>query len=880
MSAHGTMGSDTTQVDALGPPRTGAKPNTAGNRGWGNPYQLTGSEVVPMPKEDYGAAVPAYDEQKRSPNDGEYGEEDTLSYGMPYGEGRASVHNYKAMGWDGGSDTEVFETDLDPTEAGGADLLKDVGINVGGDAFAYDSYADAKADMEENGWSYEDTGLVRLQNGKKEAYVLFDPYIPDLKPMKQKEGSLKHAPAVDDFLVARSTPELHARLRAVIAPGASVDVRGLDYAVANDMLRSLEDTHRVFPDVTKSIRSISRGDAEYVAAVRERHGGAGSDLSWDGPLRAGRRGSTIGYTAAAMRERGWWFDGSVEGSINHELGHVADNVARAHNGWRTPGSDEHAARPTTFQGNSSNGLLPANYRHYMAEAGSQYGGTNTRETFAELFSVWRRTGNVPPAMEPFFFSVLHSLPGVAPKAKKAAPKTKARKADTRKAVTGIIVVDNATAIFPDGSTVSYNFYGPGTEDQVRQAAESDWARIQAIELAEQQPTQTPMPPDETGMTKAMTALTVAMAKAGLKTGAGGRLQPYGYHGLYTSGRVGAPVDYPVGTSVGTPMPVSGRKAESRRMWAARGTGPQGEFAGKVWAQRTVVATRKQVKGEWVVNKKTPSWATNGDPLGNSTNPLTKTAQTNLGKLGYLVPAAQWKKTRALVSARIKNARNATPGEIDKFKNLYARAKAGDHNAERQLRGPSYERRNNKNELLKEWGDGHTCACAHCGVRIGYAQLELDKMVPAVGYKLDNLLPSCGMCNISREGGGGMREPWRTVTTDLPRMMKTRRSVRIAEHRQVKSDDTNTKKVKKGDPVILGDVQQPVVTYTGAVMRNAYSDDNDRVVPIEVSGPLVIVDVISEETDQVLWTSMNIGGWSVNPVTIRQDGRPWGALQAG
>ena len=861
-----TASTDGAPVDMLGPPHPGRQPY----RGEGeNYYQVATGVEVPMPSMDYGDEEVPYEDQVTSPNDGDYGTDTTVQYpnGPPPDEWlTADAHSEQAMGWGRlGKNAELFETQLDPTKATGQELMDDVGIHVHGDAFAYDSYEEAQADMKEEGWDTKETGLVLVRNGNKQAYVLFDPYVPDLKPVKQKDGSLIHAPD-SDFVPAVSTAELHLRLRAVIHEGAIVDVRKLDYAVANDMLRSLEDTHQVFPDVTKSIRSITKGFAfsskEYVAAVRERSNGGGSDLMWDGPLTAGgAKGGRIGYIAAQQRPGSHWFVGTVEGSFNHELGHVTDNVARAQNGWVSPNSDEHASKRGS--GQSSNDLIPRNYRHYMAEAGSAYGGTNTRESFAELFSLWRATGRVPPAMEPFFYSVLGSLSGVSkrpatePKKKTRAPKT------TKRAAAGeIIVVDGATAIFPDGTTISYNFYGPGTEDMVREAAEADWPFIQRMMADEQ----------KSDARKALDDLQAVLDKAGgMKRGGGGKMQVFGPGGLYGSG---SPGDYGLGASFGPVMPSDQREKERVRLEGhgegKRGPSPEGEFEGKVWAERTTVQTRKQVyvngKSEWVVTPDTPSWATNGDPKGNSTNPLTKESISNLGKLGYKNSDSAFAKMRKKLNLTVAKARDATPDEVASFRKLDAKCKAGNSNACRQIRGESYHRRDNKNRMLKDWGDGHTVCCAHCGVRLGYAQLELDKMIPAVRYKYENLVPSCGTCNTERPGGSKAREVWKTKVSDLPAMFKSRRGT------------IRGRKVKTA--IVFGDVQQPEVSYTAAVRREAYEPNEERVVPVEVTGGLTVIEMSDPDTDQWLWTSYNIGGWSVVPATIRQTGGGWGAVQAG
>lgn len=69
------------------------------------------------------------------------------------------------------------------------------------------------------------------------------------------------------------------------------------------------------------------------------------------------------------------------------------------------------------------------------------------------------------------------------------------------------------------------------------------------------------------------------------------------------------------------------------------------------------------------------------------------------------------------------------------------------------RGSSYDRRRQKNEILRRDGDGVTCLCVHCHRTLTFETLVRDRKIPGTqggGYKLDNLQPSCKPCNDSRQ----------------------------------------------------------------------------------------------------------------------------------
>lgn len=67
----------------------------------------------------------------------------------------------------------------------------------------------------------------------------------------------------------------------------------------------------------------------------------------------------------------------------------------------------------------------------------------------------------------------------------------------------------------------------------------------------------------------------------------------------------------------------------------------------------------------------------------------------------------------------------------------------------EKRGNSTDRKRRKLWMLATWGDGSSCPCVHCGMRLVYALVEADRIVPGGSYCRDNIQPSCRMCNVQR-----------------------------------------------------------------------------------------------------------------------------------
>lgn len=67
----------------------------------------------------------------------------------------------------------------------------------------------------------------------------------------------------------------------------------------------------------------------------------------------------------------------------------------------------------------------------------------------------------------------------------------------------------------------------------------------------------------------------------------------------------------------------------------------------------------------------------------------------------------------------------------------------------EKRGNSRDRRARKLWMLKQWGNGFTCPCVHCGAPLEYETVEADRIVPGGSYRRDNVQPACRACNLAR-----------------------------------------------------------------------------------------------------------------------------------
>lgn len=72
---------------------------------------------------------------------------------------------------------------------------------------------------------------------------------------------------------------------------------------------------------------------------------------------------------------------------------------------------------------------------------------------------------------------------------------------------------------------------------------------------------------------------------------------------------------------------------------------------------------------------------------------------------------------------------------------------------RNDRGNTADRRRRKLWLLAHFGDGLAADCHHCGRRLFYSSLTVDRIVPGIDggtYARGNIRPACLSCN-AREG---------------------------------------------------------------------------------------------------------------------------------
>jgi 5-methylcytosine-specific restriction endonuclease McrA len=80
------------------------------------------------------------------------------------------------------------------------------------------------------------------------------------------------------------------------------------------------------------------------------------------------------------------------------------------------------------------------------------------------------------------------------------------------------------------------------------------------------------------------------------------------------------------------------------------------------------------------------------------------------------------------------------------------ARLGANKFRRNLVGNTKDRAKRRAALLAEFGDGKTCPCIYCGLRIGEGTLEQDKIITTAHggrYRLPNLVPACSDCNKRR-----------------------------------------------------------------------------------------------------------------------------------
>lgn len=127
---------------------------------------------------------------------------------------------------------------------------------------------------------------------------------------------------------------------------------------------------------------------------------------------------------------------------------------------------------------------------------------------------------------------------------------------------------------------------------------------------------------------------------------------------------------------------------------------------------------------------------------------TVTIESTAGKpAGTMSTPAEHAAVVAL--AKAKAATNPAPTAEEKLEAKKGLAELGANKYRKNLVGNSVGRAIRRKALYKEFGDGVTCPCVYCGVRVGEGTLEQDKIkTTAEGgrYRMPNLIPSCSGCN--------------------------------------------------------------------------------------------------------------------------------------
>lgn len=292
-----------------------------------------------------------------------------------------------------------------------------------------------------------------------------------------------------------------------------------------------------------------------------------------------------------------------------------------------------------------------------------------------------------------------------------------------------------------------------------------------------------------------THVSKSLSKAGVKPGGGGKPQGYDDRGRYT-----------IGSS-------RGRPADSAIV-EVPGMGIYGPLRGTSAAHAT--ATHR------------------------NDNPMSQEARANLKRVGARISNEEMVKLRAQIISKHNKAKRIKP--TDRQKQKLADQKAQDRlnrQAGRTLRGTrgandqrgsAKNVRDRKKAMLKEFGDGHTCGCGFCGVRLDFRTLTVEKMRPVLGYVRENIAPACGGCN--------------SAASDVPFTTK----------------------------LGMGKSRSPLEKFaTGQYVRaivNRAAFDNREEVPTVVVGPLLRLPSVTLDGKTVLFHVYHVDGWPVIPNTIR------------
>lgn len=66
------------------------------------------------------------------------------------------------------------------------------------------------------------------------------------------------------------------------------------------------------------------------------------------------------------------------------------------------------------------------------------------------------------------------------------------------------------------------------------------------------------------------------------------------------------------------------------------------------------------------------------------------------------------------------------------------------------RGNSRQRRVRKTKLLSIFGNGRWTICTWCREKVTAETMHADRIVAGGSYRIENLIPACGSCNMNRK----------------------------------------------------------------------------------------------------------------------------------
>jgi hypothetical protein len=138
----------------------------------------------------------------------------------------------------------------------------------------------------------------------------------------------------------------------------------------------------------------------------------------------------------------------------------------------------------------------------------------------------------------------------------------------------------------------------------------------------------------------------------------------------------------------------------------------------------------------------------GDGSSTSTK-TTGTATATVSSVALASPK-DFKRSQTLARQKMMSAPKPSEEEIKTANEKMDRIGAADY--EMQIRGASKDRAASRKKLLAEFGDGETCPCCYCGMKLTDKTVTRDKIYTAREggrYRHSNLVPACLACNQAR-----------------------------------------------------------------------------------------------------------------------------------